>query len=189
MDDIRDTQSLNIQLARRLPVERYLEYVTEDMREEFVAGGPHHAFLWASLQMARDESTHMDIASHEREEIMSTLHECYQLVPDVSEDAESKRHRLSRLCAMFLKYDIRGYIKEHLLRQELEKYFFIRGQAEDFNMPNDMLSYAFGSLVCQEKHSRSDEVAASFMEIMATPSEIMDERKKVFGMLEILRQA
>jgi hypothetical protein len=60
---------------------------------------------------------------------------------------------------------------------------------ERFKMPSDMLSYDLGSMVCQEEHSRSDEVAAKFREIMATPNEIMDERKKVCGMLHILRES
>lgn len=54
-------------------------------------------------------------------------------------------------------------------------------------MLSDMLSYALGSMICQEEHSRSDEVAAKLLEIMATPNEIMDERTKLFGMLHILQ--
>jgi hypothetical protein len=56
----------------------------------------------------------------------------------------------------------------------------------DFKMPTDMLSYALVSMVCQEEHSRSDEVAAKLLEIMAAPNEIMDERTKLFGMLHVL---
>jgi hypothetical protein len=135
----------------------------------------------------RGEFTGIELESHEKEEMLTTPRECYWASPGISEDSESKRRCLCRLCAMFLKYDIFQYIKEHLLLREIENYFLIQNQRRDFKMPSDLLSFALGAMVCQEEHSRSDEEAAKLLEIMATPDEIMDERTKLFEMLHILR--
>lgn len=160
VEDIRDTQGFHIQLPRRLPVNEYLEHVNNDMINDSLSAEPHHAFLMASPELGRSEFTALDLTRYEKEEFMTTLQQCYWAAKDSLEDAVSKHARLHRLCAMFLKYDIYRYLKERLLPQALEQYVTVYGQArKESNMPNDLVSYSLGPMVCQEEHSRPEHLA------------------------------
>ncbi|KAJ5454822.1 uncharacterized protein N7458_005778 [Penicillium daleae] len=188
VEDIRDSRIMDVQVPRRLPLNEYLQSINDDMIKDFIAGELNHAFLIASLELARGGTGVMSLTGDEKEEIMKTLRECYLADEGHLEDIESQKRRLYRLCAMFLKYDIYGYIKKHVLPSTLIQYFLVHGQASrEFNMPKDLLSHAVVSMVRQDSCSRSTHVAEELEKVMTTPNEAIDEMEKVLRIFELLQ--
>ncbi|KAJ5480991.1 hypothetical protein N7539_006885 [Penicillium diatomitis] len=189
VDDLRDGKCMNVEIPKDLPIDECSQYVTDDMFKEFIAGEPHNPFLWASLELGRGESTAMDLSSQQKAEILITVEECYCVSPEIAEDSAARRARLTRLCAMFLKYNIVQYVKQKTLREAIRKYLLIQqmGVKTGLSLPQDLLSYSLGSLVYQETHSRSDEIASKIQRIMDTSLVVMSEKEKIFGLFDALQ--
>lgn len=188
VEDIRDTKNMGVEVPPRLSLNGYLEYVNDEMIKEFDSGEPNHAFLIASLEMGRGESSTVSLTEDEKEEIMETLRDCYFPNEENLEDVDSNHRRLYRLCAMFLKFDVYRYVKEQVLPSTLAKYFLTHEQAvQQLNMPNDLLSYALGSMICQESNSRPNHVALEVERVMEAPDEAINEKAKVLKMFKLLQ--
>ncbi|KAJ5464461.1 uncharacterized protein N7458_000147 [Penicillium daleae] len=154
LDDIRDTKAFDVQLPwtnqNRAALCDYLPYVNDDMLQEVIEGDPHHAFLMAALELARSQSNgYLSLQGDEKAEVVAILRRCYWPNPqDMPEGSEARNKRHRQLCALFLKYDVRGYIKEHLLPQDIKRYLAVHNQVvQTLNMPADVLSYLMGSMV------------------------------------------
>ncbi|KAJ5454072.1 uncharacterized protein N7458_005028 [Penicillium daleae] len=188
LDDIRDSRALNIELPNRSirgPLDEYLQYVKPEMMLDFLPGETHQTFLLASLELARGESKAMTLGEDEKSEIFAILVDCYwPKEQGLEEDPKVKESRIRRLCAMFLKYNLLKYLKEHVMSRALNEYFVANHQAVDvLKMPSDMLSYPIGAMLCEETDTRPDHVAAAAREIMATPNSKMNEEAKFQRML------
>ncbi|KAI1177176.1 hypothetical protein F4777DRAFT_217909 [Nemania sp. FL0916] len=192
LDDIRDSRALAIRQHIANPrgmLGEYLAYVTKEMASDFFAGETHQTFLMAALDLARGESTAMSLSQDERAEIMTTLRECYWPREQGLEEAPAnKESRIRHLTAMFLKYDLFRYLKEHVLTRTLEEYFLTSRRAvEVLKIPSDMLSYPLGAMLCEETDTRPDHLAAAIREIMIASGRETTEEEKLRRMSDLIQ--
>ena len=192
LEDIRDSRALGVGVpAKETPksLDEYVEYVTDEMMEDFLCGETHQTFLLASLELGRGESQVVDLGDDERAEIMGTLREFYwPKKQGMKEDPAVKNTRIRRLTSMFLKYNLLGYLKEHVLARVIEEYFITyRRAVEVLEIPADLLSYPMGAMICDETETRPEHVATAVGKLMATPNREMDEEEKFRRMLKLVQ--